>query len=91
MYIIMIMLELFVSTAVDNTNNYSALHSVIINSTDTIIILMPPFPHYSTSDYSIASTINSATTFHMHRYVIHYLHHQFGYINLEYITQISSA
>ena len=35
-------LQLFVCT-VHNTNNYSALHFIILSSTDTFIILMPLF------------------------------------------------
>ena len=54
--IIIIMLQLphYISTAVDIILTIIlAIHFVTIFSTGTIIMLMPPFPHYTTTGYTI--------------------------------------
>ena len=55
--IIIIMLQLphYISTAVDIVLTIIlAIHFVSIFSTGTIIIFMPPFPHYTTTEYTIS-------------------------------------
>ena len=63
-FIIMLQLPHYISTAVDIILTIIlAIHFVTIFSTGTIIMLMPPFPHYTTTGYTIPSNINAAPTF----------------------------
>ena len=50
----MLQLPHYISTAVDiKLTIIVAIHFVTIFLTGTIIISMPPFPHYTTTEYAI--------------------------------------